>query len=74
MKEYVEQLSEILQTNPRGTGGPSHGGLVILRGNNVEKEDFDEIARTLLGARFGGKKAVAASFRAEVVRNTTDTP
>lgn len=64
MKEYVGQLSEILQTNPRGTGGPSHGGLVILRGNNVEKEDFDEIARTLLGARFGGKKAVAACFRA----------
>ena len=64
MDEYIKQLSEILQTNPRGSGGPRHKGLTILQEKKFGGEDFDEVAKILLGCRFGGRKAVSSCFEA----------
>ena len=64
MDEYIKRLSEIFQTNPRGSGGPRHRGLTILQEKKFGGEDFDEVAKILLGCRFGGRKAVSSCFEA----------
>ena len=64
MDEYIKKLSETLQTNPRGSGGPRHRGLVILQEKNFGGEDFEQVATILLGCRFGGEKAVSSCFKA----------
>ena len=64
MDEYINRLSEIFQTNPRGSGGPRHRGLTILQEKKFGGEDFDEVAKILLGCRFGGRKAVSSCFEA----------
>ncbi len=64
MDEYIKRLSEIFQTNPRGSGGPRHRGLIILQEKKFGGEEFDEVAKILLGCRFGGRKAVSSCFEA----------